>query len=111
MEQWAAAGVDTCYRKADQEVGIGSLSQYGRYVRHCIRKGQDVGSARLWRERHVRELVQERTRNGAESPEAWFLEDWDPSACHPSGDINPDVDQEDNPDSTGTDNDCGLFDP
>ena len=103
VEQWAQEWVDTCYRKADQ-LSIATLSEYRRQVRDCISRGQHVGYARLWRDRYVRELVQDITE--ADSLEAWFLEDWLRGDCHPYGDIDPDVYGDD---VINGDGDCGLF--
>ena len=103
VEQWAQEWVDACYRKADQ-LSIDSLHRYRSQVRSCILRGQDVGYARLWRDRYVRDLVQEMTE--ADSLEAWFLEEWQRGSCHPYGDIDPDVYGED---VTNGDADCELF--
>ena len=103
VEQWAQEWVDTCYRKADQlSILTPRASEYQWLVEQCIRRGNEVGGARLWRDRYVRELVQEITEE-AESLEAWFL---DGRECHPSGDIDPDVYGDE---GTG-DGLCGLFD-
>ena len=103
VEQWAEEWVDTCYRKADQ-LSIPSIDRYREQVKRCVRHGQEVGYARLWRDRYVRELVQDITE--ADSLEAWFLEDWSRGDCHPYGDIDPGVYGDD---ALHSDSDCGLF--
>ena len=88
VEQWAEAWVDTCYRKADQ-LSIALLSEYRRQVQYCIRHGQDVGYARLWRDRYVRDLVRAITE--ADSLEEWFIGDLRRGDCQPDGDIDSDL--------------------
>lgn len=103
VEQWAQEWVDTCYRKADQLSIATMASEYKRQVEHCIRRGAyRVSRARLFRDRYVRELVQE-VLTEAESLEAWLLQG---GGCHPDGDIDPDV----YGDEGAGDSLCGLFD-
>lgn len=102
VEQWAAEWVDACYRKADELPASLTAPEYRRFVKNCILRGQGKGYTRLWRDRWVRELVQEITE--ADSLEAWFLEYRSRYDCHPYGDIDPDVYE-----GNSNDDICELF--
>ena len=88
VEQWAQEWVDLCYRKADAMAGE-RFKYYDDALWACLNNAQEVGWRRMWRDRHVRDLVRAITEVG--SLEEWFLAWQLDDDCHPDGDINRDL--------------------